>query len=109
MIQVEQTPCWKVTCDRCGEGDNTEHGGHFHYATEAEALTSVRNYDWMLVDGHHLCPTCWEDGIPEEVACPDCGVGTGACCTGERPFTPTHEARVRAWITAQERPGATGR
>jgi hypothetical protein len=89
-LSVEQHPCWSVACDRCGEGDNVEYGGAYHYASEAEARAAAVDYDWVLTDdGRALCPDCFET-LRGEISCPDgagcAGGGCGSCPTDEQVF-----------------------
>lgn len=39
MIGVarEPHPCWTITCDGCGCGDNPDYENHFHHASEEDA------------------------------------------------------------------------
>lgn len=100
-ITVEQHPCWLITCDICGDGDNSEYDGHYHHATEADARAAIRDIDWReLPDGRLVCMPCWEDHIPGKVACPWCKVPVGTCCV--RPsFDPVvHDERLAAWAAA---------
>lgn len=74
----EEHPCWVPTCDRCGEGDNAESGGSFHYSSEAEAVMALGGMDWHRAqDGSWLCYDCYDEARTEQYACPH-----GAGCTG---------------------------
>lgn len=70
-LRVEQHPCWVATCDGCEEGDNSEHGGSFHYFTEHEAHHALEGQNWTLTaDGRWLC---WDCADAEEHATPKGG------------------------------------
>lgn len=66
MIVCAEHPCWTATCDNCGEGDNVEWAGSFHYETEATLLNALTEADWKVFrneDGtlrYLICPDCWE-------------------------------------------------
>lgn len=79
-LAVQQKPCWEVVCDVCGEGDNVDYGGSFHYHTEAEARDMLKSADWMIrEDGKAMCGTC-ADELYDRVACPDCESPLGSKC-----------------------------
>jgi hypothetical protein len=62
--------CWEATCDNCGEGDNFEYYGSFHYPSREAALeTIVSDLEWVERDGILLCNGCIEneDYPPEDV------------------------------------------
>lgn len=108
-IVEELRPCWTVTCDHCGDGDDDEYGGHTHWGSEREARDAVDG-DWVtLDDGRLLCMSCWEGEIPDEVPCPRCGAAVGATCVGEAHWTPTCEERIEAWAVANPPAAATTR
>lgn len=78
-LTVEQHPCWIVTCDRCGEGDNSEYGCSFHHPTEAEARDSLTSCDWIELEGGlWLCLDCWE-AERSKLPCPHGGRCNGGC------------------------------
>lgn len=80
MIKSGEKPCVEVTCDGCGEGDNDDYGGSYHYGTVDEALSAVEDRDWKVIrtrtsdlvrpdgeDGETIelyCFTCWDE-MPE--------------------------------------------
>ncbi len=67
-ITREDHPCWLLACDFCGEGDNAEYGGSFHYGTQDEARRALLDVDWReLEDGRLQCLPCSEMAN----ACPD--------------------------------------
>ena len=73
-ITREEHPCWVPACDFCGEGDNSEYGGGFHYASEREAREAVEGADWRrLDDGCWQCLTCHENLIAQAAAEAYCG------------------------------------
>lgn len=99
MIQVEQTPCWTITCDHCGEGDNSEYGGHFHHPSEATAREALAEQDWLEAPGGILlCATCRDEGTVDAIACPTCEAPPNSECAdphGGRASSPC-EARPLA-------------
>jgi len=101
-IAEEQMPCWLITCDRCGEGDGGDEHSGYHWPSEREARQQVKDSDWIeLPDGRLLCMSCWEDEIPDEVACPRCAAPVGELC--RRPdvgWVPTCDERIAAWAAA---------
>jgi hypothetical protein len=60
-IKANGVVCWEPTCDECGEGDNSEYGGSFHYESEAAAKEQVKDMGWEI-DGDKLtCEGCLEE------------------------------------------------
>jgi hypothetical protein len=93
LTQIEH-PCWFATCDRCGEGDNSEYGTSFHYPSQLEAEGNLRDMDWrQALDGSWLCSECYDEARAEQYACPH-GAGSHGrpCCAGDEPvpFTSRH-------------------
>lgn len=96
-VRVEAQPCWTITCDTCGEGDNAEYGGHFHYGSESEAKQAVRDADWREnADGTLICDACIDNAkeamhdaiVGWAWVCPGCGWGNPdvpACRSCGRP------------------------
>jgi hypothetical protein len=102
-LTAEEKPCWHVICDHCGEGDNDEYGGSYHYPDEQTARDQVRGYEWVVrEDGKALCCTCATEAVHELVACPTCGAPRGTECAdshGDSGLTPCQE-RVDAAVAA---------
>lgn len=98
-----KTPCWIVACDRCGEGDEREHGGCYHHASRGDAVAQLRDSDWVIGDdGSAVCWECFSKSRAE-IACPH-----GAGCTGgECGHCPTDEA-ILAHAKSTTRVGAVG-
>jgi len=91
----KDNPCWSPTCDSCGEGDNYEYGGSFHYSSEAEAIDAVK-IDWHHTSGGAwLCISCCDQSL--EVACPKCSVEKDVPCT----FGMCAE-RIDRWFESQK-------
>lgn len=89
----EEHPCYVPTCDGCGEGDNSEYGGSFHYPTEAVAKESLRDSEWVeLPDGRWLCFTCFDEERGKH-PCPHGGPCRGTC--GDDVCWPTATATPR--------------
>ena len=71
MITKLEEPCWFAVCDYCGEGDNSDWGGSFHYCDEKELLDTLANQDWMIIQAADTsvralyCFSCW-DGFTEQ-------------------------------------------
>ncbi len=51
-------PCWTVTCDgECGLTIDEDEDGLIHFTDAGDAMRTVRNWEWRLVDHEHvLCP-----------------------------------------------------
>jgi hypothetical protein len=64
-VQAKAKVCWEPLCDNCGDGDNVEYGGAFHYESREEALKEVLGNDWVEQDGILLCANCIDnEGYP---------------------------------------------
>lgn len=56
-------PVVTVTCDNCFSYDEeiglttTAHG-----YDERNIEEELRHLGWAIIDGKHMCPTCWSDG-----------------------------------------------
>lgn len=94
-IVREDHPCWVPSCDRCGEGDNSEYGGSFHYASAAEAARTLRDMDWeQAQDGSWLCFECYGEARAEQHACPHGARCNGTCGDCPAPLTATVAKRA---------------
>lgn len=105
MIVEETRPCWTITCDCCGDGDDNEFGGHVHWESEEAARREVETSDWAtLADGRLVCEICWDEVIPDEVACPRCGAAVGEPCVYPEADwagrVVTCDERIEAWAAA---------
>lgn len=91
MIEQQQKPCWTITCDLCGQGDNSEYETHYHWDTREQAVENARDSDWLIGDGNvTICLYCLE-GAAVPVACPTCGVHENQECAdphGGRALLP---------------------
>jgi hypothetical protein len=87
------SPCWLVQCDECEQViDEEDEGITFHHESRAEALETIRLWDWVLVPGHLG--------------------GELAYCPGDRPEGVAPPAASAADLVAagqQPLPGAPGR
>lgn len=62
MIRENTSPCWEPTCDTCGEGDNGEYGGSFHYESREAAVKALEAINWTVHDdGKVECDECREE------------------------------------------------
>lgn len=60
-IQANMTVCYEAHCDSCGEGDNREWGGAFHYESYVIALEELQGHDWVVTNSALvICDTCIE-------------------------------------------------
>jgi hypothetical protein len=65
-------PCWVPTCDTCGDGDNSEYGGSFHYDSRGQAVEAVEGVDWTVHDDGRLeCFGCREERESREAMAAD--------------------------------------
>jgi hypothetical protein len=60
-IQAKAKVCWEPRCDHCGDGDNVEYGGAFHYDSREEAAQAVKDSEWIECDGLLFCAACIEN------------------------------------------------
>lgn len=51
-------PCWTIRCDgECGYVLDEDEDGLVHFLSADEALRTVRDWEWRLIDHEHvLCP-----------------------------------------------------
>lgn len=109
-IQIEQHPCWTITCDRCDEAiGDPDYGSTTHYESEASARADAQNQDWVEHLGKWLCCGCAEDA-PNEIVCPLCGAAEFEDCKREEDELygwKVHDERVTALLvqmTEKENP-----
>lgn len=58
-VKAEEHACWLAVCDYCGEGDNWDLGGSFHYSSQEEALREIKAAEWTVCDdGRVFCLEC---------------------------------------------------
>lgn len=113
-INVEQHPCWTITCDRCDEAvGDPDLGSTTHYESEEAARSEARNQDWVEHAGVWVCCGCAEDAPVWDVGCPRCGAAEGESCKddGELSGWRLHDERVNALASAiaSSRAERTGR
>ncbi len=58
IVRQRDVPCWTIRCDgECGYVIDEDEDGLIHFADADDALRTVRDWEWMLVDHEHvLCP-----------------------------------------------------
>lgn len=102
-LNVEEQPCWTISCDRCethvcdtGDGDVT------HYGTEQDAVDAARNQDWVDHSGTWICESCAEFTASEEVTCPRCDAIEGESCVDDGHLCGwrIHDERVTAFAAS---------
>jgi len=57
-IKANRAVCWEPTCDGCGDGDNYEWGGSFHYLSETAAREAITDAGWLIEGEKIFCEGC---------------------------------------------------